>query len=416
MRIGKRVLVMMFLGLWLGAFAGGPAGAADIEGFNLRAVAAGATVEFNQPGSPIPAEPTGEFHQAFAEARHETGPTGHGLSSALWPGSTAANAGSFFGGPNYPVRAEAFHPAGPPEQKTNQESGQFSMQAHSNETETGAVATSQSVPGGPAVEMGSLRSTVTSAAEGDETVATATAAATDIVLGGGVVHIASVVTKATATSDGVKGTVEGKTVVKGVTVATSGGEVSDTGITIGGQPLPVPADPAPATDALAAAGITMKVAKPVDKMEGADASRTMGGLVVTFAPGTAGVPAQTSVTYHFAAVTVSAAATAPPEEFEVAPVTEPAAPPADTAGDAAPVSGAPAPAPAAPFEDTVPVTPTEIATEQTSGEVPLPVAAVPVMLGVIAGIGSALGGRLFGRLATGALADSAGVVCPLGKQ
>jgi hypothetical protein len=416
MMIGRRVLVLMSLGLWVWTFAGGPAGAADVEGFRIRARAAGATVEFNQPGSPIPAQPTGEFHQAFSDSQHETGPTGHGLASALWPGSTAANAGSFFGGPNYPVRAEAFHPAGPPEQKENEEGGQFVMEAHSNETETGAAATTQSIPGGPAVQTGSLRSTTTSAVEGDMTVATATAAATDIVLGG-VVHIESVVTKAKATSDGVKGTVEGKTVVKGVTVSTSGGEVSGEGITIGGQPLPVPVDPAPIENALTQAGITMKVARPVDKTEGADASRTMGGLVVTFAPGTAGAPVPTSVTYHFAAVSVSAAATAPLDEttFDVPPAETP--PTTETTGGTTTGSTAPAAPPAgAPFEDTPVTAPAEIATQPVSGEVPLPVAAVPVVLGVIAGIGSAVGGKLFGSLATGALADSAGPACPFGKQ
>ena len=422
MRIGRRVLVVASLGLWLGALSGGPAGGA-VEGFKLRAAASGATVEFNHPGSPIPAEPTGEFHQAFSQARHETGPTGHGLSSALWPGSTAANAGSFFGFPNYPVRAEAFHPAGPPEQKQNDEGGQFTMEAHSNESETGAATTTQSAPAGPAVEVGSLRSSTTSRVEAGRTVATATATATDIVMAAGVLRIDSVVTKATATSDGVEGTVEGKTVVSGITVANSGGQVGSDGITVGGQPVPVPVNTAPIEDALSRAGITMRVAKPVDKVEGANASRTMGGLVVTFAPGTAGVPSQTSVTYHFAAATVSAAATTeppedPPPPFEPSPPPSEEAPPAtepttDFAGTA-PTSTIP-PA-AAPFEDVPAESPTEIATGPASGDVPLPAAAVPVVLGVIAGIGSALGGRLLGSVATGALSDRARTVCPFGKQ
>lgn len=414
MKIGRRLFLVSSAGIWLYAL-GAPAGA--IEGFSLRATASGVTVEFDQPGSPIPAEPTGEFHQAYSEARHETGPIGHGLSSVLWPGSTAANAGSFFGFPNYPVRAEAFHPAGPPEEKKN-EGGTFTMLAHSNENETGAATTTQTIPAGPAVEVGSLASEATSTVEGEKAVSTVVAKAQNIVLLAGAVTIDSVVTKATASSDGLKGEVEGKTVVSGVSTAAGPVvSVEGSGISLGGQTVPV--NPGPVETGLEQLGITMRVARPVDKVEGADASRTMGGLVVTFAPGTAGAPNQTSVTYRFASVKVNALATQTPAALDL-----PALPPVDEA----PVTTAPAgsgaslplgaslPPPAGP-SFAAPTTPaTELASAPVSAPLPLPVAAVPVALGVIAGFGSLLGGRLLTGLAGGALTRGVGTVCPLEKR
>jgi hypothetical protein len=381
-------------------------------------VASGATVEFDQPGSPIPAEPTGEFHQAYSDARHETGPIGHGLSSVLWPGSTAANAGSFFGFPNYPVRAEAFHPAGPPEEKKN-EGGTFTMLAHSNETETGASTTTQTIPAGPAVEVGSLASSATSAVEGEKAVSTVVAKASNIVLAGGAVTIESVVTKATASSDGLKGEVDGKTVVSGVTTAQGPVvSVEGSGIGLGGQTIPV--NPGPAEAGLQQLGITMRVARPVDKVEGADASRTMGGLVVTFAPGTAGAPSQTTVTYNFAAVKVSALATQAPAALDLpaaaALVDEAPAATAPVGGSASAPLGAALPPPAGPSFETPPAVPTELASTPASAPLPLPVAAMPVALGVFAGIGSLLGGRLLTGLASGALTRGVGTVCPLEKR
>ena len=59
------------------------------------------------------------------------------------------------------------------------------------------------------------------------------------------------------------------------------------GVHAGGHTVPVfdPINNAQVQQALRQAGISLKVASPVDSLKGATAERTLGGLVVTFQPG-----------------------------------------------------------------------------------------------------------------------------------
>ena len=54
-----------------------PAANASIGGVTLNATGVGFQWTFNQPGAPIPSEPTGEMEQAYSTADFNSGPTTH---------------------------------------------------------------------------------------------------------------------------------------------------------------------------------------------------------------------------------------------------------------------------------------------------------------------------------------------------
>jgi len=434
MRSKRRVLAIICAGgaLWLFGVASASAQTQTFQGFTLKAASSGVTVTFNQPGSPIPADPTGEMHEAYSQARHETGPTGHSLSSVLWPGSTAANAGSFFGFPNYPVRSESFFPQGPADHVSN-DGGTLTMKTHSDDSKSEASTTTQSVPGGPVGLIGSLTSTASTTVESARVVSAATAAANDISLLNGVIHIGSVVTDAKAISDGTTGTVEGETVVTGTTVAGVPVTVDQSGIHAATTTIPFA--PNPAQSALDQMGVTIRVAQPVDTVNGADAARTAGGLVVTFSPGTAGLPANFTTTYQFAGVSVSSAAL-PPVAAGAGGGGGPAPEPSGKSGgkskgggtSGTPASGGTSGSGSGPTTTTIPGTPPTagstvpaqeiVTTQPVAAPLPIPAAAaVPAALGGVAVAAAAVGGRMLTGLARGAVnAQATGATCPLGDQ
>ncbi len=434
MRTKRRVLAILFVGgvLWLYGAASAAAQTQTFQGFNLKSAASGLTVTFNQPGSPVPANPTGEFHQAYSEARHETGPTGHGTASMLWPGSTAANFGGFFGFPNYPVRSEAFYPQGPPDHVSN-DGGTLTMKTHSDDAKTEASTSTQSVPGGPVGTIGSLTSSSATTIESARVVSAGTAAASDINLLNGVIHIGSVVTEAKAITDGTVGTVEGQTSVTGATVGGTPVTVDSTGIH---GPATIPLAPNPAQAALDQLGVSIKVAEPVDTVNGADSARTAGGLVVTFSPATAGLPASFETVYRFAGVSVSSAAVPPVATGGAGGAGGAAGGAAGktagkTAGggtSGAPASGGTTTPGSGATTTTIPGTPPTAASTVPASEIvttqpvaaPLPIpagAAIPVTLGGVAVAAAAVGGRMLTGLARRAVtAEQTGVTCPLGEQ
>jgi len=96
-----------------------------------------------------------------------------------------------------------------------------------------------------------------------------------------------VITTAKAVTNGKNGTVSGETEVSGASVNGQGVTIDEKGVHAGGQTVPVfdPINNQQVQQALDQAGITMKVAKPVDDLKGAQAQRSLGGLVVTFESG-----------------------------------------------------------------------------------------------------------------------------------
>ena len=107
----------------------------------------------------------------------------------------------------------------------------------------------------------------------------------DVTLGG-VVHIASVTSAATGTTDGARADAKGATTVSGMTVGGVGVTVDEHGVSVAGTGI-VPAGAADAvTDALAQAQITLTLTKPVKRVTGGRVEYSTGGLVATTPLGT----------------------------------------------------------------------------------------------------------------------------------
>src|SRR5439155_1070058 len=172
---------------------------------------------FDQPGSPIPAKPTGEMEQAYSVAEYDSGPTTHGLATLLWPGSAGANFGPVYGFPAYPVRAEAFSP-GTPHGSKNDYGPDTTMHASAGPSSAQAATVSMDEQhASQAFATGDFASTATSSVKGDSATSEATAQASDVTIAGQI-HVDSVITKGLAVTNGKDGNVSGSTTVLGVTV------------------------------------------------------------------------------------------------------------------------------------------------------------------------------------------------------
>ena len=129
-------------------------------------------------------------------------------------------------------------------------------------------------------------------------VAMVEASATDISLLAGLIKFDSVVTRATARSDGVKGAVAGTTTITGAKIQGVGDVIIDTeGVHIADQGVAA----APAQQALNQilnlAGVSMELSAPVDTISGPKGSRSLGGLLIrvkssTLEPLIAALPAE----------------------------------------------------------------------------------------------------------------------------
>ena len=227
---------------------------------------------------------------AHTETRVVTGPNSSALASMQWPGKFLGNLGSLiqvFGGPpeagglNYPVRAEASS-SGPTRAEDN-----------------GAVAVAEAAiaeadariegfdDGADFMSFGDARTTSHSSLTDGLGVTKTTATVTDIVLGGGAITIDSVVTRASVSTDGVKGVANGEAVVSGLEVGGQPATVDEDGVHFAGSQNPNPVDAvgqAVIDEALAnfSDGFTvdMYVSEPTTRDEGGLQEYRSGSLVI----------------------------------------------------------------------------------------------------------------------------------------
>lgn len=308
-RIAVFAVVWIPLVLVIGGFARG--GAADFSGFEIGSKATAALFTFDSPSLGIPAKPTGEMNFAFSESTLRSGPSGYGLGSVVWPGQVVAALPAFIqseiesqsGGqldfpidiPNYPVRAESFHPQGPP--KASTDAGTVHMRSSASEASAEGVAHLNSI-GFPAIgSMGNQSSMSSSGFDPAGAVAMAESAVSDVSLLTGLITFDSVVTRATARSDGEKGTVAGTTTVTGAEVAGNAVVIDATGVHVADQGLETAVVQQTINQALNQFGVSMELSAPVDTIEGAKASRSLGGLLIriktaTIEPLIAALPAE----------------------------------------------------------------------------------------------------------------------------
>lgn len=291
-RVAVFTVAWVPLVLVIGGLARG--GASDFAGFEIGSKATAALFTFDSPSLGIPAKPTGELNFAFSESTLRSGPSGYGLGSVVWPGQVVAALPAFIqseiesqsGGqldfpmdiPNYPVRAESFHPQGPPRASTD--AGTVHMRSSANETAAEGVAHFNSFSFPAIGSMGNQSSMSSSGFDPAGAVAMAESSVSDISLLGGVITFDGVVTRATARSDGEKGTVAGTTTITGAQVAGNAVRIDATGVHVADQGLDTAVVQQTINQVLNQFGVSMELSAPVDTIEGAKASRALGGLLV----------------------------------------------------------------------------------------------------------------------------------------
>lgn len=295
-----KVKIAIVLALWLPALiavAGWAQGldAADFSGFDMGAKAAAISFTFDSPSLGIPAKPTGEMNFAYSEASLQSGPSGYGLGSILWPGQVTAALPSFMHAeierncmcdlpvpttPNYPVRAESFYPQGPT--AATLDAGTMHMRSSAKPTSAEGIAYLNRFSVPAIGTMGNQSSFSTLGFDPEGAVAQSEAAATDVSLLDGLIKIDSVVSRLTARSDGEKGTVAGTTTVSGATVQGVGAVVIDAaGVHVADSDVDTAAQQQALNQILNQAGITMQLSEPVDTIAGPQARRSLGGVLIS---------------------------------------------------------------------------------------------------------------------------------------
>lgn len=154
-------------------------------------------------------------------ARFSSGPTGYGLASLLYPGGIIVNLNSLVAQagadatniPDYPVRAEAFYPAGPLD-ASSQAIG--TQEVRTNELGVDARGLFPSIDANPAISVASVTSASRSGIEDDKAVSRTRVVLGGVNLLGGVISIDSLVTDLVAVHDGKEGAVDGGTTATGV--------------------------------------------------------------------------------------------------------------------------------------------------------------------------------------------------------
>jgi hypothetical protein len=296
------VKIGLVVGLWapvlfLGAkFATGLA-SSDFAGFDMGSKATAVQLVFDSPSLGVPATPSGELNLAFSEATFKSGPSGYGLGSVLWPGQVVAALPPFIIGiieeqamqdipldlPTYPVRAETFYPAGPQDSSFQLGTLVMSSKAHDTFTEANSHLNSFAFPG--IIDLGTQTSMTSTGFDTAGAVSIAEAAVSDLSIQG-VLTIDGITTRATARSDGKKGTVAGKTTVTGAQVAGIDVVIDNEGVRVAGSEGPGTAVAQQAVNqALAQSEISIELAQPIDTIAGPSATRALGGIIVTMKSG-----------------------------------------------------------------------------------------------------------------------------------
>ena len=224
-----------------------------------------------------------------------SGPVGYALSSVAWPGALVGNAGSLVllvqpsapsqvSALNDPVRAEA-RTGSAQHSATNDSVPGAHMAADATPSRTTADAKLDGGAAGALLGFGTSSSASTATLGSQTGVVTADSSAKDISLAGGVVKIASVVSHAVATTDGVTASGKGATTVTGMTVAGVPVVVDDHGVTVSSQHGAVPpAAVATVNSALVSLGMTIALSAPTQARDGGTIGYDAGSLLVLWKP------------------------------------------------------------------------------------------------------------------------------------
>ncbi|GEM_PF-4512076 len=306
----NRAFVLLALGVLLGAAFGFriATAKADTTFGSYSAIASAPGIEGTEDEPSAQAHPEGQGDAPYTTSLLTNGGVGYGLSSIAWPGAYGGNAGSLIlvalpsqAGPvpvpdavkgavetvspalQYPIRAEA-RAGSTPDASYGQIPG-TTLTAHADTNDVHAVADVQSAqqPGSGAT-YGNLHSDSSSTLDGNSVKALANSTVQNINLGG-VIKIQSLISTATATTDGTTPSANGGTIVKGLTVAGLSASLDQDGLHIGSSTQPVNAAASQAANqALDKLGMKVYVSQPITEKDGGNITYQASSVVITWIP------------------------------------------------------------------------------------------------------------------------------------
>ena len=301
-RSSRLLVAMLVLGV---ALVAGPmtmalAQTADESGpgvFDATADAAGIGVLFGNPNSGGTPDPVASGLVPNATAELGAGPAGRALSSIMWPGALAGNAGTLAGlvgvplppevlaNGNYPVKAEASASGGDRDEQTvgpmNALVDGASSTAHTAITDFNSPAV---------VSAARIVTKSRSFLEDGKVIAIAETTLQGLEIGG-LIKIDTVKTTARAETDGSQATTDHDVVIAGVTVQGQGATIDEKGLHLGASNADNPLTPvvAGANQALAGAGMEAFLTKPlVEENDGGGARVNTGAVIFHWKLGDAG--------------------------------------------------------------------------------------------------------------------------------
>lgn len=231
--------------------AGSPAGPTGQELFSiyqLEARGLGVSASYRIEGL-IPGDtPILDFGSPETLARFGDGPSGYGLASMAYPGGIPTSMDALVtqsGGdgsqiPPYPIKAEAFYPAGPTEDDTSQAG--LTQKVVSSDRGVQSTGSFPAIAGSPLVTVGSIQSASRSAIEGSLGVSRSRVSLSDLSILGGVITIDSLVTDLVAVHSGGVGSTAGGTTASGVRFLGLDASLTEKGLVL--KPAPSPEGPA----------------------------------------------------------------------------------------------------------------------------------------------------------------------------
>lgn len=259
--------------------------APGLGGFTVESEAAPLSIQLFEPVIPVPAgpgEPHGELSYQYTRTTLGAGPTSRGVASSVWPGPTVGDGLPTIDPnlPQYPIKADARYPEGPYESTDRSAPTGAGMQSYARGLDVWAQSESVGELFGQAV-VGTVRSESTSTVtEEGLAVAESTTSVSDLSILG-VVQIASLETRMTATSDGETAESDGDFVVSGLTIEGQGYELTDDGLVATGgdqEPIEIPLGLEGTVDLRELIGVKVEAMPVVTETDGATATRSSQGV------------------------------------------------------------------------------------------------------------------------------------------
>jgi hypothetical protein len=261
---------------------------------------------------------------SLATATMATGGVAFGRASTVWPGTVLAGLGPLLATasgqpivlPAYPIVVESR------EYEGGRHSDTPGMTMSTDAKPEGSSARADFggfiLPG--LINVGASRTTSLTTLADAVLTATSTSAVHDVNLVAGAVKIGSIVSTATAASDGRQGTCNGKLTIEGLEVGGMPATVDNEGVHANGEALIPGQDPnEQIASVLATTGITLRTIGGLGSCEGRTASQSTGGLVVQFPTPAFGPvpPGQLILVLGTTSATADAATSegAPPDDF-----------------------------------------------------------------------------------------------------